>query len=346
MNGSVNATTKSGDVNLAVVSAGNNVNILTEDGDIASEGGVEAVNGSVNATTKSGDINLSAVSAGNNVNILTEDGDITSEDLVEAVNGSVDVATKYGSINLAEVSAKDHVEVLSEDGGDVKAGNVKGDRVSVTAGGQDKAITLGNVTVGSYLKLHGDYINMPSKVQHGDSYKGVIHFDIAGGVENSMVKNDFALTNAGDSVFDMLHVTNAKIDITENGKFESDRIRVHGNADISAMGSKTEILAEKPSASGFNYYYIDSGNWMNLYMIDGNHQKSSGILLHHDGKYYVENQRYSEENLARQFVGYKMAPDWTRYVSDPIMFFDRYNILENTLPSVSYAEDDEEFTIV
>ncbi len=308
-----------------IADVGGDINITSSEGKIFNGDGSTLVAGKdLNLSAKKGVDNYGSLVGGNNVSIESETGDINSTD-AHALNGAVDIVTKYGNVNVAEVS---------------------GDRVSITAGGEEHEISVGDVEVGSYLKLHGDYINTDVEVKHGDSYKGVIHFDIAGGVENSMVKGDINLKNAGDSVFDTLHVTDATIDITENGKFDSDRIRIHGNADISAMGSKTAIFGTKPRETDANYKYADTGTWMSLHTYDAHHQASNGVLMHHDGKYYSDSQRYSEENLARQYTDYKISVDRYRYITSPIVIFDRYNILENALPSVSYTEDDEEFSIV
>ncbi len=303
-----------------------NINITSTEGKI--------YNGTDSTLVAGKDMNLSAAKGvenggslvgGNNVSIQTETGDINSTGDVHALNGAVEAATKYGNVNLAEVS---------------------GDRVSATAGGEDHKISMGKTTVGSYLKLHGDYIDTPIDVQHGDSYAGVIHFDIAGGVENSMVKGNVDLQNAGDSVFDTLHVTDADIRITEGGRFDSDRIRVHGNAGISAMGSKTMIFGAMPKAEEANYVYADTGDWMSLHIEDGHHQSSNGLLVRRDDGYYADRQRFTLEDLARQYIGYKMFADAYSYIGDPMIFFDRYDIFENTVTFGSGAEDEEEFTIV
>ncbi len=303
-----------------------NINITSTEGKIYNGPDSTLVAGKdMNLSAAKGVENGGSLVGGNNVSIQTETGDINNTGDVHALNGAVEAATKYGNVNLAEVS---------------------GDRVSATAGGEDHKISMGKTTVGSYLKLHGDYIDTPIDVQHGDSYAGVIHFDIAGGVENSMVKGNVDLQNAGDSVFDTLHVTDADIRITEGGRFDSDRIRVHGNAGISAMGSKTMIFGAMPKAEEANYVYADTGDWMSLHIEDGHHQSSNGLLVRRDDGYYADRQRFTLEDLARQYIGYKMFADAYSHIGDPMIFFDRYDIFENTVTFGSGAEDEEEFTIV
>ena len=315
------------------LAAGKDFSITEVKGDIniTSTGGM-IYNGLASTLEAGKDLNLSAAKGvenagslvgGQNVSIQTETGDIDSAGEVHALNGTVEAVAKYGNVNLAEIS---------------------GDRVSVTAGGEDHEISIGEVEVGSYLKLHGDYIDTPIEVGHLDSYKGVIHFDIAGGVEKSMVKGDFKLENAGDSVFDTLHVTDADIRITEDGKVDSENIRVHGNAGISAKGSQTQIFGTMPKATDANYSYIDKNDWMSLHIIDGHHQQSNGILVRRDGGYYT-NHRFALDDLARQYNGYKMSADASRYLGEPTLFYDRYDIFENTV-TVSSGAEDEEFTIL
>ena len=332
------AFSTAGDLTLSAkgdMTVGKDFSVADVAGDIhitSSEGKI--YNGSGSTLVAGKDLHLSAAQGienegslvgGNNVSIQTETGDINSTGDAHALNGAVEAVTKYGNVNLSEVT---------------------GDRVLVTAGGEDHKISIEKVEVGSYLKLHGDYIDTPNEVQHGDSYRGVIHFDIAGGVENSMVKGPVDLQNAGDSVFDTLHVTDADIRITGGGKFDSDRIRVHGNADISAMGSKTAIFSAMPKAGNANYVYADSGDWMSLHIEDGHNQRSNGLLVRRDDGYYADYQRFTLEDLARQYTGYKMFADAYSYLGNPIVFFNRYNILENTVTFSSGAEDGEEFTIV
>ena len=332
------AFSTAGDLTLSAkgdMTVGKDFSVADVAGDIhitSSEGKI--YNGSGSTLVAGKDLHLSAAQGienegslvgGNNVSIQTETGDINSTGDAHALNGAVEAVAKYGNVNLAEVT---------------------GDRVLVTAGGEDHKISIEKVEVGSYLKLHGDYIDTPNEVQHGDSYRGVIHFDIAGGVENSMVKGPVDLQNAGDSVFDTLHVTDADIRITGGGKFDSDRIRVHGNADISAMGSKTAIFSAMPKAGNANYVYADSGDWMSLHIEDGHNQRSNGLLVRRDDGYYADYQRFTLEDLARQYTGYKMFADAYSYLGNPIVFFNRYNILENAVTFSSGAEDGEEFTIV
>ena len=332
------AFSTAGDLTLSAkgdMTVGKDFSVADVAGDIhitSSEGKI--YNGSGSTLVAGKDLHLSAAQGienegslvgGNNVSIQTETGDINSTGDAHALNGAVEAATKYGNVNLAEVT---------------------GDRVLVTAGGEGHKISMEKIEVGSYLKLHGDYIDTPIDVRHGDSYQDVIHFDIAGGVENSMVKGPVDLQNAGDSVFDTLHVTDADIRITGGGKFDSDRIRVHGNAGISAMGSKTAIFGAMPKAGNANYVYADSGDWMSLHITDGHNQRSNGLLVRRDDGYYADHQRFTLEDLARQHTGYKMFADAYSYLGNPVVLFDRYNIFENTLTLSSGAEDEEEFTIV
>ena len=308
-----------------ITSVKGNINITSSEGSVYNrEGSTLAAGKDLNISAATGVENEGILVGGQNVSIQVENGDIDSASgAVHAMNGTVEAITKYGNVNLEEVS---------------------GDRVSVTAGGEDHRISLGDVDVGSYLKLHGDYIDTPIEVGHLDSYNGVIHFDIAGGVEKSMVKGDFKLENAGDSVFDTLHVTDADIRITDDGKVDSENIRVHGNAGISAKGSQTQIFGTMPKATDANYSYIDKNDWMSLHIIDGHHQQSNGILVRRDGGYYT-NHRFALDDLARQYNGYKMSADASRYLGEPTLFYDRYDIFENTV-TVSSGAEDEEFTIL
>ncbi len=342
--------------------AGENINMTIT----STEGAV--TNGANSIVTAGKDITINATNGVNNAgdiiageslyinNNSTEEAEseINSTGTMTALNGSIDVVNKYGKIDIDYIKAKEDAAAHTGKG-DVFIGDITAGRVILSTDGAGNAVTIGEhkhsdgttahgqMTVDSYVKIQADYITNKVQSKHGENYKGLITFDITGS-KGSEVKGDLEVENAGNTKFNTLNVTNAKVDITGNGGLDIDKLRVHDNALFNVKGSITQVFGTALRPNGAHYIYGDRGIPSNLYIWDSHHQRSNAFLIYTDPYYYAEGQRYPHEREAQRWNDFKPFMDYYRYDTNPIKLFNRYNIYETYIFQVPEDQEEDEFT--
>ena len=243
---------------------GTDVSLITENGNIKSDGTLTSTSGNVTANTGKGNIELNAdIASAQDVRLTTGDGSIitrgiinanrhvkanattgfTSEKSITAANGDVEIITQTGDINTkGDVTATNGNAVLNSKGGSVNTQNVTaGQAVDIDAA---KDITAsGNLTstnanvdlnAGGSITTNGQ-VTAQKNVDY--NAKGSITI---GGIINSTTGNINLQTDAaqGDIIFGgdvTAEHGNINIDVLQNGNVTDD------DNKFTALGDKGDI---------------------------------------------------------------------------------------------------------
>ena len=222
---------------------GTDVSLITENGNIKSDGTLTSTSGDVTANTSKGNIELNAnITSAQDVLLTTGDGSIitrgiinanrhvkanattgfTSEKSITAANGDVEIITQTGDINTSgDVTAETGKAVLNSKGGSVNTQNVTaGQAVDIDAGG--------SITTSGQVKAQQnvDY-NAKGSITTEDiinSTAGNIH------LQTDAAKGD--ITFGGDVTAEH---GNINIDVLQNGNVtDNDKV-------FKALGDKGDI---------------------------------------------------------------------------------------------------------
>ena len=221
---------------------GTDVSLLTENGNIKSDGTLTSTSGDVTANTGKGNIELNAdITSAQDVRLTTGNGSITTNSTVNANNNVI--ANANGDINTkGDVTATNGNAVLNSKGGSVNTQNVTaGQAVDIDAANNITAngsLTSTNANVdlnaGGSITTNGQ-VTAQKNVDY--NAKGSI---TTGGIINSTTGNINLQTDAaqGDIIFGgdvTAEHGNINIDVLQNGNVTDD------DNKFTALGDKGDI---------------------------------------------------------------------------------------------------------
>lgn len=261
---------------------GTDVSLITENGNIKSDGTLTSTSGDVTANTGKGNIELNAdITSAQDVLLTTGDGSIitrgiinanrhvkanattgfTSEKSITAANGDVEIITQTGDINTnGDVTAQTGKAVLNSSAGSVTTKNV-------TAGQAVDIDAANNITADGYLNAKNGDITMDAGGSiTTNSIVNALNNVIANANGNIATNDDVTATN-GNAVLNSStgnvntqNVTAGQVvdidaakDITASGKLTS----TNANVDLNAGGSITTSGQVKAQQ---NVYYNAKGS--------------------------------------------------------------------------------------
>ena len=243
---------------------GTDVSLITENGNIKSDGTLTSTSGDVTANTGKGNIELNAdITSAQDVLLTTGDGSIitrgiinanrhvkanattgfTSEKSITAANGDVEIITQTGDINTnGDVTAQTGKAKLKSSDGSVTTKNVKANNEvdidatnNITANGSLTSDTAnvdllagGSITTNSTVNAHDDVIA---------NAKGDINTnsDVTAANGNAVLNSKGGSVNTQNVTAGQAVDIDAKQDITANGNLTSTQ----ANVDLNAGGSIT-----------------------------------------------------------------------------------------------------------
>lgn len=329
--GNINATTNTGNISVNEALSANNIKLIAGN------------NITVNNT----------ITADNDVYIeSTKSGDITNQigNFVQANN--IDIKNSgEGNINFTDIKAKETANVFANSG-NITLGTIDGNHISVVLNNEEKQMDIQDILPGLEVTLIGNHIYVGEITQHLDEPRML---DM---IIQENVRGDKAITNLDiDNIttnnavrFKHLWVKDANIHVNK-GETYFDKIYVEHKAYLSTNNMDTSVYGGPPIYDDSNSIYWnntninhpddDLANWLSddnpgnkwtyiNFTSQGNKQISNGILLHLDNYYYVYNQRFTAENLAKYLDDTKALNIYNNYYKPNISYFNRYDLYAYT----------------
>ena len=345
------------------LTAGQNIDLNVNSGNIFFEGTQGGVPEDIYVTSDHGDVTVSINESGSG-DIKDTNGEGATGDRahLKAEEGNVTVRHDgVGDVDLYELYAKKDAGVSVADG-NLHLVNVSGNLVAVFVKSTGKEMDVENIEAAQQIAISGSNMDLDSIKQREDG-DGFLVITPEGTSEDAPIDNlviGDILTNGGVR-FDHLWVNNGDIHVSE-GALHLDKVYVQDKATFSTDDMTTNVFGSAPvyDDSVSSSYWVNTGinspkddlaawnsdelndKWMYIFFSpEGTVQISNGNLLHLADHNYAYNQRYSQVNWMNIFTDEDFYNFYDKYYAPDLSYHERYGLTSGSGHSVENAEEDE-----
>ena len=343
------------------LTAGQNVELNVNKGDIFFDGGEDGASGEdVKVTAETGDVTLTVSTEGDIKDTHRQpNGD---KAIISADNGSITVDHQgIGDVDLYELYAKQDAGVSVADG-NLHLVNVSGDLVAILVKTPGKTMDVQHVEAATEIQISGSNMDLDDITQREDG-DGFLVITPEGAAEDAPIDN-FVIGDikaSGGVRFDHLWLNTGDIHVSE-GALHLDKVYVQDKATFSTDDMTTNVFGSAPvyDDSVSSSYWVNTGinspkddlaawnsdelndKWMYIFFSpERNVQISNGNLLHLADNNYVYNQRYSQVNWMNMFTDKDFYTFYDKYYAPELSYHERYGLTSGDGHSVENAEEDE-----
>ncbi len=350
------------------LTAGQDITLNTNIGDILFEGKTDDVHEKIHVTSNQGDVLLKVEEGGHgdirdtnreangdHAVIHAALGNVTTE------NGGIEAGGDDSDIDLYEVYAKEDSKISTAEG-DLHLVNVSGNLVAVVVRKPGKQMESEHVEAATEIQIAGSNMDLDDIVQREDG-DGFLTITPDGVDDNTPIDNlviGDIRTNGGVR-FNRLWLNTGDIHVS-SGAFHLDKLYVEDKATFSTPHMTTDVFGSAPvyddtrdSAywintdinrpnSDLNAWKADGthGQWMYLHFdADSPVQHSNGNLLHLQDHNDTYSQRYSMTDWMNIFSDKDFYRFYDRYYAPELSYHDRYGLIDGAGVSADNAESDE-----
>ena len=345
------------------LTAGQNIDLNVNSGNILFEGTQDGVHEDIYVTSNHGDVTVSINESGSG-DIKDTNGEGATGDRahLKAEEGNVTVRHDgIGDVDLYEVYAKKDAGISVADG-DLYLGKVSGDLVAVLVKTEGKVMDVQHVEAATEIQISGSDMDLDDITQREDG-DGFLVISPEGTSTDRPIDN-FTIGNIktnGGVRFEHLWLNNGNIHVSD-GALHLDKIYVEDKATVSTDAMTTDIFGSAPvfDDSVSSAYWVNTGRnkpkdnqdvwqsegvsdmYMYLYFdADGAVQYSNGNLLHLADHNYAYNQRYSQVDWMNLFTDEDFYNFYDKYYAPDLSYHERYGLTSGSGHSVENAEEDE-----
>lgn len=343
------------------LTAGQNVELNVNKGDIFFDGGEDGASGEdVKVTAETGDVTLTVSTEGDIKDTHRQpNGD---KAIISADNGSITVDHQgIGDVDLYELYAKQDAGVSVADG-NLHLVNVSGDLVAILVKTPGKTMDVQHVEAATEIQISGSNMDLDDITQREDG-DGFLVITPEGAAEDAPIDN-FVIGDikaSGGVRFDHLWLNTGNIHVSE-GALHLDKVYVQDKATFSTDDMTTNVFGSAPvyDDSVSSSYWVNTSinspkddlaawnsdelndKWMHIFFSpEGTVQISNGNLLHLADHNYVYNQRYSQVNWMNMFTDKDFYTFYDKYYAPELSYHERYGLTSGDGHSVENAEEDE-----
>ena len=345
------------------LTAGQNIDLNVNSGNILFEGTQDGVHEDIYVTSNGGDVTVSINEGGKgdikDTNGKGADGDWAN---IRAEEGNVTVKHDgVGDVDLYELYAKKDAGVSVADG-NLHLVNVSGNLVAVFVKSEGKDMDVENIEAAQQIAISGSNMDLDSITQREDG-DGFLVITPEGTADDQPIDNlviGDILTNGGVR-FDHLWLNTGNIHVSE-GALHLDKVYVQDKATFSTDDMTTNVFGSAPvyDDSVSSSYWVNTSinspkddlaawnsdelndKWMHIFFSpEGTVQISNGNLLHLADHNYAYNQRYSQVNWMNIFTDEDFYNFYDKYYAPDLSYHERYGLTSGSGHSVENAEEDE-----
>ncbi len=246
-NGSIDLETLNGDTVLGDVNAGEDVTVVTNNGNLTIDT-VDSTTGAVNLDTTDGNATVNSVAAETGVNIATTNGNFVGTSIVS--NGSVDVTTTTGNTTLTDVSANDELAVVTTTG-NLIAGTLASATGAVTIETTDGDATLTSVSGETAVKVKTTTGNFIATTLVSNGSLDIETIDGSATLRDTTAKDDLNIvTRNGNLIADTTTSTAGSVTIETTD----------GDATLTSVSGETAVKVKTTTGNLVATTLISNGS--------------------------------------------------------------------------------------
>ena len=345
------------------LTAGQNIDLNVNSGNILFEGTQGGVREDIYVTSDQGDVTVSINESGSG-DIKDTNGEGETGDRAHLKAGEGNVTVKHdgiGDVDLYEVYAKQDAGI-SVANGNLHLVNVSGNLVAVFVKSEGKDMDVENIEAAQQIAISGSNMDLDSIKQREDG-DGFLVITPEGTADDQPIDNlviGDILTNGGVR-FDHLWLNTGNIHVSE-GALHLDKVYVQDKATFSTDDMTTNVFGSAPvyDDSVSSSYWVNTSinspkddlaawnsdelndKWMHIFFSpEGTVQISNGNLLHLADHNYAYNQRYSQVDWMNLFTDEDFYNFYDKYYAPDLSYHERYGLTSGSGHSVENAEEDE-----
>ena len=345
------------------LTAGQNIDLNVNSGNILFEGTQGGVREDIYVTSDQGDVTVSINESGSG-DIKDTNGEGETGDRAHLKAGEGNVTVKHdgiGDVDLYEVYAKQDAGISVADG-NLHLVDVSGNLVAIFVKSDGKEMDVENIEAAQQIAISGSNMDLDSITQREDG-DGFLVITPEGTAEDRPIDNlviGDILTNGGVR-FDHLWLNTGNIHVSE-GALHLDKVYVQDKATFSTDDMTTNVFGSAPvyDDSVSSSYWVNTSinspkddlaawnsdelndKWMHIFFSpEGTVQISNGNLLHLADHNYAYNQRYSQVNWMNIFTDEDFYNFYDKYYAPDLSYHERYGLTSGSGHSVENAEEDE-----
>ncbi|AXL21495.1 leukotoxin LktA family filamentous adhesin [Megasphaera stantonii] len=345
------------------LTAGQNIDLNVNSGNILFEGTQGGVREDIYVTSDQGDVTVSINESGSG-DIKDTNGEGETGDRAHLKAGEGNVTVKHdgiGDVDLYEVYAKQDAGISVADG-NLHLVDVSGNLVAIFVKSEGKEMDVENIEAAQQIAISGSNMDLDSIKQREDG-DGFLVITPEGTADDQPIDNlviGDILTNGGVR-FDHLWLNTGNIHVSE-GALHLDKVYVQDKATFSTDDMTTNVFGSAPvyDDSVSSSYWVNTSinspkddlaawnsdelndKWMHIFFSpEGTVQISNGNLLHLADHNYAYNQRYSQVDWMNIFTDKDFYNFYDRYYAPELSYHERYGLTSGSGHSVENAEEDE-----
>ena len=345
------------------LTAGQNIDLNVNSGNILFEGTQGGVREDIYVTSDQGDVTVSINESGSG-DIKDTNGEGETGDRAHLKAGEGNVTVKHdgiGDVDLYEVYAKQDAGISVADG-NLHLVDVSGNLVAIFVKSEGKEMDVENIEAAQQIAISGSNMDLDSITQREDG-DGFLVITPEGTADDQPIDNlviGDILTNGGVR-FDHLWLNTGNIHVSE-GALHLDKVYVQDKATFSTDDMTTNVFGSAPvyDDSVSSSYWVNTSinspkddlaawnsdelndKWMHIFFSpEGTVQISNGNLLHLADHNYAYNQRYSQVDWMNLFTDEDFYNFYDKYYAPDLSYHERYGLTSGDGHSVENAEEDE-----
>ena len=345
------------------LTAGQNIDLNVNSGNILFEGTQGGVREDIYVTSDQGDVTVSINESGSG-DIKDTNGEGETGDRAHLKAGEGNVTVKHdgiGDVDLYEVYAKQDAGISVADG-NLHLVDVSGNLVAIFVKSEGKEMDVENIEAAQQIAISGSNMDLDSIKQREDG-DGFLVITPEGTADDQPIDNlviGDILTNGGVR-FDHLWLNTGNIHVSE-GALHLDKVYVQDKATFSTDDMTTNVFGSAPvyDDSVSSSYWVNTSinspkddlaawnsdelndKWMHIFFSpEGTVQISNGNLLHLADHNYAYNQRYSQVDWMNLFTDEDFYNFYDKYYAPDLSYHERYGLTSGSGHSVENAEEDE-----
>ena len=345
------------------LTAGQNIDLNVNSGNILFEGTQGGVHEDIYVTSNGGDVTVSINEGGSGV-IKDTNSEGPTGDWAHLTSAEGNVTVRHdgiGDVDLYELYAKQDAGV-SVANGNLHLVNVSGNLVAVFVKSEGKDMDVENIEAAQQIAISGSNMDLDSITQREDG-DGFLVITPEGTADDQPIDNlviGDILTNGGVR-FDHLWLNTGNIHVSE-GALHLDKVYVQDKATFSTDDMTTNVFGSAPvyDDSVSSSYWVNTSinspkddlaawnsdelndKWMHIFFSpEGTVQISNGNLLHLADHNYAYNQRYSQVDWMNLFTDEDFYNFYDKYYAPDLSYHERYGLTSGSGHSVENAEEDE-----
>ena len=345
------------------LTAGQNIDLNVNSGNILFEGTQGGVREDIYVTSDQGDVTVSINESGSG-DIKDTNGEGETGDRAHLKAGEGNVTVKHdgiGDVDLYEVYAKQDAGISVADG-NLHLVDVSGNLVAIFVKSEGKEMDVENIEAAQQIAISGSNMDLDSIKQREDG-DGFLVITPEGTADDQPIDNlviGDILTNGGVR-FDHLWLNTGNIHVSE-GALHLDKVYVQDKATFSTDDMTTNVFGSAPvyDDSVSSSYWVNTSinspkddlaawnsdelndKWMHIFFSpEGTVQISNGNLLHLADHNYAYNQRYSQVDWMNLFTDEDFYNFYDKYYAPDLSYHERYGLTSGSGHRVENAEEDE-----